>query len=705
MPGPGTLHPVPTACTGATGWVNRGRTIRLVSSRTSSSCGPTTAQRNAIRPTSSIGTTTVLREAARGSLLSIIIEKNVPVTMDDGVKLLADVYRPGSTDRCPVLLTRLPYNKEVGQMVSDTFDVLRAVQAGYAVVVQDTRGRFASDGAFKPFFNEAVDGASTIAWAASQPWSTGSVGMFGASYVGATQWTAATQAPPALRAIAPFVTTDQYYDSWAYQGGAFQLGFNLHWAFLSLALGEVARQMGTGAAGPEDLSAMIAALDDNDELYWRLPLRGPVELKDLAPYYDDWLDHPSYDQFWKATAPCESFGRIVVPALNVGGWYDIFLKGTLASYVGMKRQGGSEEARRRQRLVVGPWAHGAYTGWFPERSFGFLAATGNADITGLQLRWFDWLLKGVDTGLAGEKPVRLFVMGVNEWRDADDWPVPGTRYVDYFLHSGGQANSAAGDGLLSTNAPGDEPEDVYLYDPRHPVPTTGGGDVPAGALHRRQRRAARPTWPGEPPGCPLLHHRAARRAGRGHRTGQAGPARVVVRSRHRLHRQAVRRGPRWDTGELDRRYPPRPVPGAAGGPVPHGARPDLRDHPGPGRHGQRVRRRPPHPPRGVQQQLPPLRPQHQHGRSDCHRGRDRFPPRRQPGPPPPLPAVTPGPAGPRPSRGPPLSANLLQWTWPENAVSCCRHAFDDDHHSEGQAPALCGDTVHRGPLAGRRRRP
>jgi putative CocE/NonD family hydrolase len=416
----------------------------------------------------------VLREAARGSLLSIIIEKNVPVTMDDGVKLLADVYRPGSTDRCPVLLTRLPYNKEVGQMVSDTFDVLRAVQAGYAVVVQDTRGRFASDGAFKPFFNEAVDGASTIAWAASQPWSTGSVGMFGASYVGATQWTAATQAPPALRAIAPFVTTDQYYDSWAYQGGAFQLGFNLHWAFLSLALGEVARQMGTGAAGPEDLSAMIAALDDNDELYWRLPLRGPVELKDLAPYYDDWLDHPSYDQFWKATAPCESFGRIVVPALNVGGWYDIFLKGTLASYVGMKRQGGSEEARRRQRLVVGPWAHGAYTGWFPERSFGFLAATGNADITGLQLRWFDWLLKGVDTGLAGEKPVRLFVMGVNEWRDADDWPVPGTRYVDYFLHSGGQANSAAGDGLLSTNAPGDEPEDVYLYDPRHPVPTTGG---------------------------------------------------------------------------------------------------------------------------------------------------------------------------------------------------------------------------------------
>jgi hypothetical protein len=394
--------------------------------------------------------------------------------MDDGVKLLADVYRPGTTGRYPVLLARLPYNKDVGQLVNDTFDVLRAVQAGYVVVAQDTRGRYASEGEFNPFFNEARDGAATVAWAAVQPWSTGAVGMFGGSYFGATQWTAATQAPPALRAIAPFVTSDQYYEGWAYQGGAFQLGFNLHWALLSLASGELDRRMKAGSATPEDLADLCAAIDGNDGLYWRLPLRGPAELKSLAPYYDAWLDHPSYDEFWKATAPAESFGDIVVPALNMGGWYDVFLKGTLANYVGMKEHGGSEQARHRQRLVIGPWAHGAYTGWFPERSFGLRAGTAAADISGLQLRWFDWLLKGADTGLAHEKPVRLFVMGVNEWRDADDWPLPGTRYVDYFLHSGGHANTAAGDGVLSTEAPGDEPADLYRYDPRHPVPTTGG---------------------------------------------------------------------------------------------------------------------------------------------------------------------------------------------------------------------------------------
>jgi uncharacterized protein len=406
--------------------------------------------------------------------VNVIIEKNVPVRMSDGVNLLADVYRPGPADRYPVLLTRLPYNKESTQPLNHSFDVLRAVQTGYVVVAQDTRGRFGSEGDFNPFFDEARDGADTIAWAAAQPWSNGTVGMFGESYFGATQWTAATQAPPALRAIAPFVTTDQYYDSWAYQGGAFQLGFNLHWALLSLALGEVDRRMGAGAATPEDFAGLVAAVDHNDELYRRLPLGALPELKDLAPYYDDWLDHPGYDAFWKATAPRESFGDILVPALNMGGWYDLFLKGTLANYVGMKRHGGSEEARRRQRLVVGPWAHGAYTGWFPEGSFGVLAGTDQADVTGLQLRWFDWLLKGVDTGMADEKPVRLFVMGVNEWRDVDDWPLPGTEYVDYFLHSSGQANTAGGNGVLSTEAPGDEPEDVYVYDPGDPVPTTGG---------------------------------------------------------------------------------------------------------------------------------------------------------------------------------------------------------------------------------------
>jgi putative CocE/NonD family hydrolase len=405
--------------------------------------------------------------------MRISIEKNLMVPMRDGVLLATDLYRPDQPGPFPVLLTRLPYNKD-GQLLSGYFDVLRAVQAGYVVVAQDTRGRWASDGEFNPFFDEARDGADTIAWAAAQPWSTGAVGMIGGSYYGATQWTAATEAPEALRAIAPFVTTDQYYDGWAYQGGAFQLGFNLHWTLMALAAAEVTRRMAAGAAGPADFAALVAALDDNDAMFRRLPLLGLPELAGLAPYYDDWLRHPSYDDYWRATAPRESFGQITVPALNVGGWYDLFLAGTLANYTGMKARGGSDAARRYQRLVIGPWAHGPMDGWFPERSYGLAAGIQAADLTGLQLRWFDWLLRGTDTGLAGEKPVRLFVMGANVWRDEDDWPLPGTDYVDYFLHSRGRANTAGGDGGLSADPPGDEPEDVYLYDPRDPVPTTGG---------------------------------------------------------------------------------------------------------------------------------------------------------------------------------------------------------------------------------------
>jgi putative CocE/NonD family hydrolase len=327
--------------------------------------------------------------------VNIVVEKNVPVLMRDGVSLVADIYRPDTAEAAyPTLITRLPYNKEISQTLNFSFDVLSGVQAGYAVVVQDTRGRFASGGQFNPFFDEAADGADTIAWAAAQPWSSGAVGMIGGSYFGATQWTAATQAPEALKAIAPFVTTDQYYEGWAYQGGAFHLGFNLHWTLSTLATGELGRRMAAGGATREQLVALIHAVDHNDQVFNRLPLRGLPELKGVAPYYDDWLDHPTYDSFWKATAPRESYDRIVVPALNMGGWYDLFLEGTLANYVGMKQHGGNDDARRRQRLVIGPWAHGPMAGTFPEQSFGLMRGTDASNLTGLQIRWFDWLLKG-----------------------------------------------------------------------------------------------------------------------------------------------------------------------------------------------------------------------------------------------------------------------------------------------------------------------
>lgn len=406
--------------------------------------------------------------------MNILIEKNLMVPMRDGVEMATDVYRPETEGPVPTLVQRLPYNKEIVLLVNYAIDVSRAVQAGYAVVTQDTRGRFASGGEFNPFFDDAEDGADTIAWAAAQPWSTGKVGMVGGSYFGATQWLAATQTPEALEAMAPYVTVDDYHEGWAYQGGAFELGFNLSWTLLFLALGELQRRLGAGKATMEDLGAMIQAIDNNDELYWNLPLKDMPPLKGTAPYYFDWLDHPDYDDYWSTIAPKEHFEKITVPALNIGGWYDLFLGGTLANYRGMKEKGGSDKARANQRLIIGPWAHGVAGGAFSERQYGLMAGTDAFDLTGAQLRWFDRWLKDEDNGVENDKPVQIFVMGANAWREEDDWPLPDTKFTPYYLHSGGRANSASGNGTLTTEKPGEEPEDVYLYDPRNPVPTVGG---------------------------------------------------------------------------------------------------------------------------------------------------------------------------------------------------------------------------------------
>ncbi len=414
--------------------------------------------------------------------MNIVIEKNVMVPMRDGIELATDVYHPDTRDTLPTLVQRLPYNKELWALTNAALDVARAVQAGYVVVIQDTRGRFASGGNFNPFFHEAEDGADTIAWAAKQPWSSGNVGTIGGSYFGATQWLAATQSPEALQAMAPFVTAADYHEGWAYQGGAFELGFNLSWTLPFLALFELQRRVGAGKATWEDLTALIRAVDAIDQLYWRLPLKDMPPLEGIAPYYFDWLAHPDYDEYWRRIAPKEYYEHITVPALNMGGWYDLFLGGTLANYRGMKERGGSSLARSHQGLIVGPWAHGVIGGAFAEHLYGLIANADAFDLTGAQLRWFDHWLKGVENGVERQRPVHLFVMGENVWHEEDDWPLPGTTFTPYYLHSGGRANSASGNGTLSTEQQGDELEDVYLYDPRNPVPTVGGPTFLPGLL-------------------------------------------------------------------------------------------------------------------------------------------------------------------------------------------------------------------------------
>jgi uncharacterized protein len=401
-------------------------------------------------------------------MATIQIDKNVMVSMRDGVRLATDVYRLDGITPAPVLITRTPYDKERAVTGSDTFDILRAVQAGYAVVIQDVRGRYASEGQFDPMIHEARDGVDTFAWAAAQPWSRGVVGTFGGSYLGATQWLPAREQPPALRAMAPSVTFSDMYEASTYQGGAKVL-HDLRWVVEDIIPAEIRRRVAHGEKSPArgdrlDLNAVLS----------HLPLADHPLIRDAAAFYFDRLAHPTADAYWRPISPCAGYEQISAPALNISGWYDIFLWGTFQNYLGMRQRGGTKHARLNQRVIIGPWSHSNFTGSFPELEFGAAASSGALDLTGLQLRWFDRWLKDVDNGMDQEPAVMLFVMGVDRWRAEADWPLPDTQYRSYYLHSAGQANTLHGDGTLSAELPDDEPPDVYLFNPLRPVPTVGG---------------------------------------------------------------------------------------------------------------------------------------------------------------------------------------------------------------------------------------
>lgn len=430
---------------------------------------------------------------ANDSPMRLIVERDVPVPMRDGARLAADIYRPDTDERLPVILVRLPYNKRLLTMQTYAVEALRAADGGYVAVYQDTRGRFASGGDFYPFLHEAADGYDSVEWCAAQSWSNGSVGMSGGSYFGATQWLAATQQPPHLRAIAPMVTSAGYDEGWTHRGGAFHLGFALSWALSALAP-ETALRLTRANAAPRDLlSRLLAGIDSIETLFRTLPLAEQPELLTAARYYADWLAQAPASDYWRRWRIDAQYERVLAPAFNVGGWYDLFLGGTIANYTGMRARGGSAQARNGQRLLIGPWAHGAFSGFYPDYRHGVLADLAFTDLSGRQLRWFDRWLKGVENGTDDDPPVRIFVMGENVWRDEQEWPLTRAEETPYFLHSNGCANTLSGDGGLSLDPPSLEPPDVYLYDPRNPAPTLGGAtflpglSVAANAGPRDQR--------------------------------------------------------------------------------------------------------------------------------------------------------------------------------------------------------------------------
>jgi len=392
-------------------------------------------------------------------------ERDVPAKMRDGVTLRADIYRPDADGKFPVLLQRTPYNKSGWSM---NFAYLAAAR-GYVVVIQDVRGRYTSEGDWYTFVHEAEDGYDTVEWAAALPYSDGKVGMFGGSYVGATQMLAATAHPPHLAGICPVVTASNYHDGWTYQGGALEQWFDESWTS-GLAQDTLNRsvQKASNARLGED------ALPLNTFPLFNLAVPGVVNAStlSLAPYFLDWLAHPSYDDYWKRLDNEKHYPDIRVPALHIAAWYDIFLGGSLRNYGGLKANAATEEARKGQRLFVTIGGHAGGGRKIGDLDFGPEAA--KYDEGEATLRWYDFLFKGVQNEFASGKPVTIFVMGLNQWRQEDDWPLARAKTTKYFLHSQGAANSSRGNGSLSTSAPASEPADKFTYDPAKPVPTIGG---------------------------------------------------------------------------------------------------------------------------------------------------------------------------------------------------------------------------------------
>lgn len=448
--------------------------------------------------------------SAVGQHPGIQVRFNVPVPMRDGVKLSADVFTPDGPGPFPVLLSRTPYNKEDPGTISNG---MRGAEQGFIMVNQDVRGRYHSPGFWEPFKYEITDGYDSVEWAARLPKSDGKVGMWGGSYVGATQWLAAISDPPHLAGIAPEVTSQDYYKDWAYQNGAFQQWFAQSWAshtagdalwqqtyfdFSSNGYVPSVRSPKTGLLTRPGQKSMTDPLNYVNVLplsnYTTLvtpATGGNAGLKALEPWYLDWLAHPTDDAYWQKWSISRDYSRIKVPVFNIDGWYDLFLQGAIENYEGVKAHGGTADARNDDHLMIVPGGHSGFGTKVGAYNFGKNA---NADTFQIMLDWYKHIFLGQNNAMAQWKPVRYYEMGTGVWKQSSTWPPPQARMVAYYLHSDGKANTAFGNGSLSTQAAGaaaNAASDRYVYDPANPVPTLGGSmccdgkDVPNGVQDQR----------------------------------------------------------------------------------------------------------------------------------------------------------------------------------------------------------------------------
>jgi putative CocE/NonD family hydrolase len=406
-----------------------------------------------------------------------VVQRNVMVSMRDGVQLATDIYRPAMggkpvAGRFPVIMERTPYDKNRPDIVGNGQYFARR---GYVAAMQDVRGRFASEGEFYAFAKEGPDGYDAVQWAGEQEWSDGHVGTIGASYAGSDQSALATLNPSHLKSMVVAVGASNYYNASMRQNGALEYRFEIY----AFRMATTAKEC---LADPALKAAMDEAWASIGQWAGRAPLRKGASPLRLLPSYEQWaldiLQHGDYDEYWKQRgyAISEYYKEHAdVATLYLGGWYDSYARATCENYIAL-----SKMKKTPQRLLMGPWTHGGWPNTFAgDVDFGTHSMLDSYN--DLRCTWFDWTMKGQETAFTHADPVRIFVMGGGSgrknyngrmehdgfWRDEKDWPLAGTQATPYYLHAGGVLAKAL-------PASGDAPS-PYTYNPRDPVPTMGGG--------------------------------------------------------------------------------------------------------------------------------------------------------------------------------------------------------------------------------------
>ncbi len=397
-----------------------------------------------------------------------VADTNVAVPMRDGVVLRADLRRPADALRHPTLVYRTPYGKSE---TTTSALVTKAVARGYAVVVQDVRGRYASAGDFRAYTQEGADGFDTIEWAAAQPWSNGKVGTFGLSYPGAVQWLAAVQSPPHLVAMVPAMTFASPTHFW-YTGGVWD-GSWLEWAWMNMAP-DLRRR--SGAPGPQTYQdARTAWTASGAAMQEFFPRRDLPMLKGVAEWYYEWLRHPAYDPWWDWAELTTKYARVSAAVLNISGWHDEMYGpiGATTNFMGLVTTRGANVREARTQVVIGPWTHGS--DWDSSRiGTREMGPAAILDYDELVLRWMDKWLKDADNGVDREPPVRVYAMGAAAWRTGDAWPLPAERRS---LYLGGAPAPGRTAGTLEWTSPAGEHSAAFVSDAARPVRDPHDGKV------------------------------------------------------------------------------------------------------------------------------------------------------------------------------------------------------------------------------------